>query len=109
MIGVILTALCFVVLWLALYPPGVALRGLFIVDPKSTVRQITINDLPVGRDVDEVLRLVKAFQVPTYIVRQPASQHVALGLASHMATFPCSSLTSTVRCAPWAGGLGARP
>lgn len=73
MIGVILTALCFIVLWLALYPPGVALRGLFIVDPKSTVRQITINDLPVGRDVDEVLRLVKAFQVPTYIVRQPAS------------------------------------
>ncbi|KAH8024160.1 hypothetical protein HPB51_021781 [Rhipicephalus microplus] len=40
----------------------VALRGLFIIDPKGVVRQITINDLPVGRSVDETLRLVKAFQ-----------------------------------------------
>ncbi|KAF8871110.1 thioredoxin-like protein [Mucidula mucida] len=41
---------------------GVALRGLFIIDPKGTLRQITVNDLPVGRSVDETLRLVKAFQ-----------------------------------------------
>ncbi|KAI5786287.1 thioredoxin-like protein [Pyronema domesticum] len=41
---------------------GVALRGLFIIDPKGIVRQITINDLPVGRSVDETLRLVDAFQ-----------------------------------------------
>ncbi|KAH7922242.1 2-cysteine peroxiredoxin [Leucogyrophana mollusca] len=41
---------------------GIALRGLFIIDPKGTVRQITINDLPVGRSVDETIRLVKAFQ-----------------------------------------------
>ena len=41
---------------------GVALRGLFVIDPKGIVRQITINDLPVGRSVDETLRLVKAFQ-----------------------------------------------
>ena len=41
---------------------GVALRGLFIIDGKGTLRQITVNDLPVGRDVDETLRLVKAFQ-----------------------------------------------
>lgn len=41
---------------------GVALRGLFIIDPKGTLRQITINDLPVGRSVDEALRLVKALQ-----------------------------------------------
>jgi len=41
---------------------GVALRGLFIIDPSGTVRQITINDLPVGRSVDETLRLVDAFQ-----------------------------------------------
>lgn len=41
---------------------GVAYRGLFIIDPKQNLRQITINDLPVGRDVDEALRLVKAFQ-----------------------------------------------
>jgi len=41
---------------------GVALRGLFIIDPKGTIRQITINDLPVGRSVDETLRLVDAFK-----------------------------------------------
>ena len=41
---------------------GIALRGLFIIDPKQIVRQITINDLPVGRSVDETLRLIKAFQ-----------------------------------------------
>eukprot|EP00003_Mantamonas_plastica_P000104 TRINITY_DN1010_c0_g1_i1.p1 TRINITY_DN1010_c0_g1~~TRINITY_DN1010_c0_g1_i1.p1 ORF type:complete len:196 (+),score=69.46 TRINITY_DN1010_c0_g1_i1:237-824(+) len=41
---------------------GVALRGLFIIDPKGVVRQVTVNDLPVGRSVDETLRLVKAFQ-----------------------------------------------
>ncbi|KAK7731412.1 cTPxI [Botryosphaeria dothidea] len=41
---------------------GVALRGLFIIDPKGIVRQITINDLPVGRSVDEAVRLIDAFQ-----------------------------------------------
>ena len=41
---------------------GIALRGLFLIDPKGVVRHITINDLPVGRSVDEVLRLVNAFQ-----------------------------------------------
>ena len=41
---------------------GVAMRGLFIIDPKGTLRHITINDLPVGRNVDEVLRLIQAFQ-----------------------------------------------
>ncbi|TGZ80469.1 thioredoxin-like protein [Ascodesmis nigricans] len=41
---------------------GIALRGLFLIDPKGTVRQITINDLPVGRSVDETIRLIDAFQ-----------------------------------------------
>lgn len=41
---------------------GISLRGLFIIDPNQVVRQITINDLPVGRSVDETLRLIKAFQ-----------------------------------------------
>ncbi|VDP65979.1 unnamed protein product [Echinostoma caproni] len=45
-----------------LEPMGVALRGLFIINPQGIVRQVTINDLPVGRSVDEVLRLVRAFQ-----------------------------------------------
>jgi len=41
---------------------GIPFRGLFIIDPKGNLRQITINDLPVGRSVDETLRLVQAFQ-----------------------------------------------
>ncbi|ENN76406.1 peroxiredoxin-4 [Dendroctonus ponderosae] len=41
---------------------GHTLRGLFIIDPLGIVRQITMNDLPVGRSVDETLRLVQAFQ-----------------------------------------------
>ncbi|KAI9655792.1 MAG: cTPxI [Bathelium mastoideum] len=41
---------------------GIALRGLFLIDPRGIVRQITINDLPVGRSVDEALRLLDAFK-----------------------------------------------
>ena len=36
--------------------------GLFIIDSKGNLRQVTINDMPVGRSVDETLRLVQAFQ-----------------------------------------------
>uniref|UniRef100_A0A8C6C6Y8 Peroxiredoxin-1 n=1 Tax=Monodon monoceros TaxID=40151 RepID=A0A8C6C6Y8_MONMO len=41
---------------------GISFRGLFIIDDKGILRQITINDLPVGRSVEETLRLVQAFQ-----------------------------------------------
>ena len=41
---------------------GVAFRGLFIIDRNGILRQITVNDLPVARDVDETLRLVRAFK-----------------------------------------------
>lgn len=41
---------------------GISFRGLFIIDGKQNLRQITVNDLPVGRSVDETLRLVQAFQ-----------------------------------------------
>ncbi|XP_065432532.1 peroxiredoxin-2 [Chrysemys picta bellii] len=41
---------------------GITYRGLFIIDDKGVLRQITVNDLPVGRSVEEVLRLVQAFQ-----------------------------------------------
>ncbi|XP_019881247.1 peroxiredoxin 1 [Aethina tumida] len=41
---------------------GIPFRGLFIIDGKGLLRQVTINDLPVGRSVDETLRLVQAFQ-----------------------------------------------
>jgi len=41
---------------------GFTYRGLFIIDPKGRVVQATINDDPVGRNVDETLRLLQAFQ-----------------------------------------------
>jgi alkyl hydroperoxide reductase subunit AhpC len=45
-----------------LLPDGVPLRALFIIDPAGNLRQVTVNDLPVGRSVDEIIRLIKAFQ-----------------------------------------------
>lgn len=41
---------------------GHDLRGLFIIDGKGIIRHITMNDPPVGRNVDEVLRLVQGYQ-----------------------------------------------
>ncbi|CAD8204092.1 unnamed protein product [Paramecium octaurelia] len=41
---------------------GVAFRGTFIVDKNGVLRHYSVNDLPVGRNVDETLRLVQAFQ-----------------------------------------------
>ena len=47
---------------------GVALRGLFIIDPEGTIMHATINNLPVGRNVDETLRVLQAFQ---YVQQNP--------------------------------------
>ena len=41
---------------------GAALRGLFIIDGNNMIRSITINDAPVGRSVDETIRLIQAFK-----------------------------------------------
>lgn len=41
---------------------GVALRGLFIIDPEGIVRYELIHDLSVGRSVEETLRVLKALQ-----------------------------------------------
>jgi alkyl hydroperoxide reductase subunit AhpC len=41
---------------------GVAYRGLFLSDPKGIIRHIVVNDLPIGRSVDETLRTLKAVQ-----------------------------------------------
>ncbi len=41
---------------------SVALRGLFLIDTKGVVRHALINDLPLGRNVDEALRMVDALQ-----------------------------------------------
>jgi len=41
---------------------GHTYRGLYIINPEGVLVQATLNDAPVGRNVDEVLRLVQAFQ-----------------------------------------------
>lgn len=41
---------------------SVALRGLFLIDKAGVVRHQVINDLPLGRSVDEALRMVQALQ-----------------------------------------------
>jgi peroxiredoxin (alkyl hydroperoxide reductase subunit C) len=41
---------------------GVAYRGSFLIDAEGTVRHQVVNDLPLGRNVDEMLRMVDALQ-----------------------------------------------
>lgn len=41
---------------------GIALRGTFIIDGNGTLRASTVHDLPVGRSVEETLRVIEAFQ-----------------------------------------------
>ena len=45
-----------------LFGGSVALRGLFLIDTKGVIRHSVINDLPLGRSVDEALRMVDALQ-----------------------------------------------
>jgi peroxiredoxin 2/4 len=45
-----------------LFNDAVALRGLFLIDPRGIVRHAVINDLPLGRSVTEALRMVDALQ-----------------------------------------------
>lgn len=41
---------------------GVSLRGAFIIDKEGMVRSMVVNDLPIGRNVDELLRLIDALE-----------------------------------------------
>ena len=41
---------------------GVAFRGAFLIDDKGVVRSQIINDLPLGRNIEELIRLVDALQ-----------------------------------------------
>ena len=45
-----------------LFNESVALRGLFLIDKDGIVRHALINDLPLGRNVDEALRVLDALQ-----------------------------------------------
>lgn len=41
---------------------GVALRGAFVIDDKGIIRSQIVNDLPIGRNIDELLRIIDAVQ-----------------------------------------------
>lgn len=83
---------------------GVAFRGLFLIDTKGTVRHALVNDLPLGRNVDEALRMVDALQfVETHgdqvcpanwtkgaAAMKPTAEGVASYLAKH-ATKPTAA------------------
>ncbi len=45
-----------------LLPGGISLRGLFLIDKAGVVRHQVVNDLPLGRSVDEAIRMVQALQ-----------------------------------------------
>lgn len=44
------------------HPDGVALRGSFLIDKEGVVQHSVINNLPLGRNIDEMIRLVDALQ-----------------------------------------------
>lgn len=41
---------------------GISLRGTFIIDPNGVLKSAVVNDLPVGRSVEETVRTLQAFQ-----------------------------------------------
>ena len=45
-----------------LHDDSVALRGLFLIDKEGVVRHAVVNDLPLGRNVDEALRMLDALR-----------------------------------------------
>lgn len=45
-----------------LLPDGISLRGTFLIDKEGIVRHTTINDLPLGRNIQEMVRLLDALQ-----------------------------------------------
>jgi peroxiredoxin (alkyl hydroperoxide reductase subunit C) len=73
---------------------AVAYRGLFLIDKDGIVRHQIVNDLPLGRNVDEALRMVDALQLPRgarrglpgQLVRRasPGMKGSAEGVASYL-------------------------
>jgi len=75
---------------------GVAYRGVFILDPEGVVQSAIVNNLPVGRNVNEVLRTLKAFQYVTSTDRRtppdgpvPAGGHAPAGPRAVQPRTPC--------------------
>jgi peroxiredoxin len=78
---------------------GIALRGLFILDSKHVIRHATINDLPIGRNVDEELRTLRAVQF--------TDEHGEVRAAAVAAAAVSGGSTRALcRCAPRGGRPG---
>ncbi len=80
---------------------GVALRGLFLIDRNGVIRHALVNDLPLGRSVDEAIRMLDALQFFEQCGdvcpanwkageegMKPTSEGVAVYLASHACDVP---------------------
>ncbi len=77
-----------------LLPAGIALRGLFLIDKEGKVRHLLINDLPLGRSVEEALRVLDALQFhekngdvcpANWHEGEEAMKPTAAGVASYLA------------------------
>lgn len=77
-----------------LFNNAVALRGLFLIDKAGVVRHAVINDLPLGRNIDEALRMLDALQYhethgevcpANWKEGQAAMKPTAAGVAEYMA------------------------
>jgi peroxiredoxin 2/4 len=73
---------------------GVALRGLFLIDKAGVIRHALINDLPIGRSVDEAIRVLDALQFheehgdvcpANWHAGEDAMKPTAAGVASYLA------------------------
>jgi peroxiredoxin (alkyl hydroperoxide reductase subunit C) len=73
---------------------GIALRGTFLIDREGVVRHAVINDLPLGRNIDEALRMVDALQFheqhgdvcpANWIEGKEAMTPTAAGVAEYLA------------------------
>ena len=70
-----------------LLPAGIALRGLFLIDKQGVVRHQVVNDLPLGRSVDEAIRHGQGFAV-CRIARRSLPRKLAGGQGHDQAESP---------------------
>lgn len=77
------------------HPDGVALRASFLIDKSGVVQHQVVNNLPLGREVDEMLRLVEALQFTEehgevcpagWRKGKPGMKPTAEGVASYLAS-----------------------
>jgi peroxiredoxin (alkyl hydroperoxide reductase subunit C) len=77
-----------------LLPDGIALRGTFLIDREGVVRHAVVNDLPLGRNIEETLRMVDSLQFfeehgdvcpANWKEGEEAMKPTAEGVASYMA------------------------